>query len=175
MVLTDFKPTPQIKRLGIVLMVLRCSRLGIGRTPCSSRWVSFQPSTFYGNQHVVTVLFFLFFFFLQQIINQHAQQIAATYTTSDKAQWVDAALKLRLAYWDWAENSVPPPQVISLDQVEITMPSGQRSNVTNPLRGYRFHPMPSDMSRPYRNWPRTLRQPTGPRSDATDDVPLLIK
>lgn len=127
------------------------------------------------HQHVMTVLFFLFFFFLQQIINQHAQQIAATYTTSDKAQWVDAALKLRLAYWDWAENSVPPPQVISLDQVEITMPSGQRSNVTNPLRGYRFHPMPSDMSRPYRNWPRTLRQPTGPRSDATDDVPLLIK
>jgi len=35
--------------------------------------------------------------------------------------------------------------------------------------------MPSDMARLYRNWPRTLRQPTRPGSDATDDVPLLIK
>ena len=105
---------------------------------------------------------------------QHAQVIAATYTTPDKDQWVDAALKLRLAYWDWAENSVPPPQVISLDQVEITMPDGQRSSVINPLRGYRFHPMPEDMPPPYKDWPRTLRYPIKSGSEVTDDVSTLI-
>lgn len=111
---------------------------------------------------------------VEQIINHHAQQIAGTYKTYDRREWVDAATKLRQPYWDWAENIVPPPQVISLDQVEITAPNGRRKNVTNPLRRYTFHPIDPSFPLPYSRWQTTLRQPSRTGPNAKDNVTLLV-
>ncbi|KAF5345967.1 hypothetical protein D9756_010920 [Leucocoprinus leucothites] len=113
---------------------------------------------------------------IEQIINQHAQQIAGTYTTSDKNEWIDAATKLRQPYWDWAQQIVPPPQVISMNQVEITAPDGSRRNVTNPLIRYTFQRIEAgyNFPRPYNRWKTTLRQPDSTAANAKDNVPRLI-
>jgi tyrosinase len=108
----------------------------------------------------------------EQILQQHARTIAARYTV-DQAAWKKAAEDLRQPYWDWAANSVPPAEVISLTQVTITTFNGQRVSVDNPLYRYRFHPIDPRFPRPYSGWPTTLRQPTSTRPDATDNIPRL--
>lgn len=105
-------------------------------------------------------------------MNGHAQQIADTYA-ADKDAWKQAAVNLRQPYWDWAANSVPPPQVISLPQVEITTPDGQRRNVSNPLMRYTFHPIDPSFYSPYSQWNTTLRQPDTTAPNAKDDVSRL--
>ncbi|KAF9473594.1 tyrosinase [Pholiota conissans] len=109
----------------------------------------------------------------EQILQKHAQDVAATYTTADKAAWVQAAANLRQPYWDWAANAVPPDQVIGLKQVQITGPNGQKVTVDNPLYHYKFHPIDSSFPRPYSGWPATLRQPNSTRPNATDNVTRL--
>ncbi|KAF8171240.1 tyrosinase [Mycena galopus ATCC 62051] len=101
-----------------------------------------------------------------------AIEIAATYTVN-KAQFQAAALELRQPYWDWASNAVPPPEVISLDQVSIVAPNGQTIKVANPLRRYTFHPIDPSFPVPYNKWHTTLRQPDTTNANATDDVNLL--
>ncbi|KAF7327227.1 Tyrosinase [Mycena kentingensis (nom. inval.)] len=67
-----------------------------------------------------------------------AMGIAQNYTPSLRPSYVDAATNLRWPYWDWASKAVPPPEVISLDTVPITAPSGLNTTITNPLRRYTF-------------------------------------
>ncbi|KIJ46617.1 hypothetical protein M422DRAFT_249772 [Sphaerobolus stellatus SS14] len=107
----------------------------------------------------------------EQILNQSAQKIAATYTT-DTASWQQAATNLRQPYWDWAKNAVPPPEVISLAQVTITTPTGRKA-VTNPLIRYKFHPIDPSFPDPYSQWPTTLRQPNSTDPNAKDNVTRL--
>ncbi|KAF5391307.1 hypothetical protein D9757_001938 [Collybiopsis confluens] len=109
---------------------------------------------------------------IEQAIQRAAIAIAATYTVN-KAQYQNAALNLRQPYWDWARNPVPADEVISLDTVTITNPSGQRVSVPNPLRRYTFHPIDDSFPDPYASWPTTLRHPhiSGPK--AKDDVTEL--
>ncbi|KAF8188951.1 tyrosinase [Pholiota molesta] len=109
----------------------------------------------------------------EQILHRHAQEVAATYTTSDKDAWVQAAAALRQPYWDWAANAVPPDQVIALKQVSITGPNGKKTTVDNPLYHYKFHPIDPSFPSPYSGWPTTLRQPNSTRPDATDNIPRL--
>ncbi|KAJ6592568.1 tyrosinase [Mycena capillaripes] len=105
----------------------------------------------------------------EQALQRAAIQIASTYTV-DQARFNQAALALRQPYWDWAANAVPPPEVISLDQVSIITSNGQRTKVNNPLRRYTFHPIDPSFPDPYSSWQTTLRSPDTTDPDATDDV-----
>ncbi|KAJ7476711.1 tyrosinase [Mycena latifolia] len=105
----------------------------------------------------------------EQALQRAAIAIAATYTV-DQDRFNAAALELRQPYWDWASNSVPPPEVISLDQVSIIAPNGETIQVDNPLRRYTFHPIDPSFPEPYSGWDTTLRHPDTTDPDATDDV-----
>ncbi|KAG8960488.1 hypothetical protein FRC00_000212, partial [Tulasnella sp. 408] len=110
----------------------------------------------------------------EQILQQHAAEVAKTYT-EDTAAWTKAAQQLRMPYWDWASNSVPPAEVISMAQVTITTPDGQRTPVPNPLLSYRFNPIdPSIMATRYRIWQTTLRHPPSRTPDAVSDVDEMV-
>ncbi|KAJ7269098.1 tyrosinase [Mycena rebaudengoi] len=110
----------------------------------------------------------------EQALQKAAIQIAATYTV-DQARFQQAALALRQPYWDWAQNSVPPPEVISLEKVSIIAPNGQKTQVNNPLRRYTFHPIDPSFPDPYSGWKTTLRFPDTMDPDATDDVQQLTR
>ncbi|KAJ6568747.1 tyrosinase [Mycena capillaripes] len=111
-------------------------------------------------------------FLFEQALQRAAIQIASTYTV-DQARFQQAALTLRQPYWDWASNSVPPPEVISLDKVSIIAPNGQKTQVNNPLRRYTFHPIDPSFPDPYSSWKTTLRSPDTTSPNATDDVAQL--
>ena len=107
------------------------------------------------------------------MIQQHALEIANTYQVN-KQRWVAAAQNLRLPYWDWATNIIPPPEVISKETVDIVTPDGQTTTVTNPLLKYTFNPI--DSSFPHSSWKTTIRHPDDPNSpDATTDVQALVR
>lgn len=106
-------------------------------------------------------------------MQQRAKEVAATYTTPDKAEWVKAAEDIRQPFWDWAANAVPPDQVIASKQVTITGHDGRRVTVDNPLYHYTFHPIDKSFPRPFSSWPTTLRQPLTTRPNATDNVAKL--
>ncbi|KIM38482.1 hypothetical protein M413DRAFT_75996 [Hebeloma cylindrosporum] len=108
----------------------------------------------------------------EQILQQLAATVAAKYTV-EQAAWKQAAVDLRQPYWDWAANAIPPEEVISLKQVTITGPSGQKVLVDNPLYHYRFHPIDPSFPQPYIGWQTTLRQPNSSGPNATDNVPRL--
>ncbi|KAG9009286.1 hypothetical protein FRB90_008451 [Tulasnella sp. 427] len=110
----------------------------------------------------------------EQVLQGFAVKIAATYTTPDKTQWANAALNLRLPFWDWATNAVPPTQVISDATVTITTPNGQQTSVKNPLLAYPFNPIDRSFPSPYSRWPTTLRHPTSEGSGATSNVREMI-
>ncbi|KAF8263973.1 tyrosinase [Lactarius quietus] len=110
----------------------------------------------------------------EQVMQQHALQIANTYQV-DKQSWVTAAQNLRAPYWDWATNSVPPPEVISMATLNIITPNGQTTSVANPLIKYTFHPIDRSFPAPYSSWKTTIRHPDSPNSpNATTDVPALV-
>ncbi|GAW02360.1 tyrosinase [Lentinula edodes] len=109
---------------------------------------------------------------IEQAIQAAAVDIAATYIV-DRARYQDAALNLRQPYWDWARNPVPPPEVISLDEVTIVNPSGEKISVPNPLRRYTFHPIDPSFPEPYQSWSTTLRHPLSDDANASDNVPEL--
>jgi hypothetical protein len=110
----------------------------------------------------------------QQVLQQHAIAIADTYTVN-RDLWQKAAADLRQPYWDWASNSVPPAEVISLQQVNITKPDGSRGSVQNPLFSYRFHPIDGSFPAPFSRWNSTLRQPVGTAAGATSNVSRLTR
>lgn len=70
-------------------------------------------------------------------MQKQAVRIAATYKV-DKIAWERAALEIRQPYWDWAAKSVPPNEVLSPTQVEITDPDGRVVYMDNPLYNYEF-------------------------------------
>jgi tyrosinase len=81
----------------------------------------------------------------------------------NKDLWVKAATELRQPFWDWAhaEGPIPPKQIISMPEVEITQASGVKKFVENPFLAFKF---PSKESRAsfsgsYQTWETTLRSP----------------
>ncbi|KAI0304304.1 tyrosinase [Multifurca ochricompacta] len=109
----------------------------------------------------------------EQVLQQHALDIAKTYQV-DQQSWLTAAQNLRAPYWDWATNTVPPPEVISLETVDIITPDGNTTSVANPLLGYTFNPIDRSFPSPYKYWQTTIRHPDDPRSpNATTDVQAL--
>jgi len=112
---------------------------------------------------------------IQQALQQQALGIAQKY--SDRQRWVTAAQNLRAPFWDWATNSVPPPEVVSLTTISIlAAPGGTPADVPNPLYQYSFHPIDPSFPSPYDSWQTTIRSPDNPDSpDASTDVDYLIR
>ncbi|KAF2749170.1 Di-copper centre-containing protein [Sporormia fimetaria CBS 119925] len=89
---------------------------------------------------------------IEQLIHSHAVKIADEIPSSNpaKRKYRDAASKLRLPYWDWAERTPQGdahslPSVLMDDTVSITFPNGTAAQVANPVRRYKFNPLiPSD-------------------------------
>ena len=76
----------------------------------------------------------------EQLLAQRVQAIAQQYLgRPDTAQWLNAANKFRIPYWDWAETQTMP-EIVSQQQITITTASGSRT-MANPLYTYRFHPL----------------------------------
>ncbi|KAI0288602.1 tyrosinase [Russula brevipes] len=101
----------------------------------------------------------------EQVIQRHAIDIAKTYQT-DQQRWLTAAQNLRAPYWDWASNSVPPDEVISLQSVDIITPDGRTTSVPNPLYQYTFNPVDPSFQGRYKSWRTTVRHPNS--SGTTD-------
>jgi tyrosinase len=81
-----------------------------------------------------------------------------------------------MPYWDWARKSVPPPEVISMETVNIVTPNGKTTSVPNPLLKYTFNPVPQSFPHPYKFWTTTIRSPNSPNSiNASTDVHGLIE
>ncbi|KAJ6502787.1 tyrosinase [Mycena vitilis] len=108
----------------------------------------------------------------EQALQTAAIGIAATYTV-DQERFKQAAASLRQPYWDWAQHSVPPPEVISLDTVSIIAPNGQKIQVANPLRRYTFHPVDPSFPAPYSGWNTTLRWPNTFDASARENIKVL--
>jgi hypothetical protein len=146
-----------------VLTEMCFSRLGTGPMWPFTRFVSFHESYVRKDTHRI----------VQQVLQQHALDVAKTYR-SDQQLWLNAAQNLRAPFWDWATNSVPPPEVVSLQTVNITTPDGKTSSVPNPLLQYTFNPIDPSFPRPWGLLRTTIRSPTSSASNVTD-VQRLIR
>ncbi|KIY68548.1 hypothetical protein CYLTODRAFT_453428 [Cylindrobasidium torrendii FP15055 ss-10] len=67
-------------------------------------------------------------FLIEQFLQAEAISIAEQYPSELKHEYKEAAQKLRQPFWDWASQSVPPPEVISLEEVEIVTPDGEEAS-----------------------------------------------
>ena len=111
---------------------------------------------------------------IQQALQQKALIIAQSY--KDQFRWGNAATALRAPYWDWATNSVPPPEVVSLTTVSILRaPDETPTVVWNPLYQYTFHPIPQSFPPPYNSWQTTIRSPDTRGPGSTTNVNRLIR
>ncbi|EXJ78291.1 hypothetical protein A1O3_09452 [Capronia epimyces CBS 606.96] len=72
----------------------------------------------------------------EQVLWMHAQDIAATFPSDQRSEYQNAALSLRVPYWDWAINPALP-DVVTQTQLSINTPNG-RATVDNPLYSYVF-------------------------------------
>jgi tyrosinase len=101
------------------------------------------------------------------LLQQNALNIAQQYP--DPA-WITAAQNIRAPYWDWATDIIPPPEVISLESVNIITPDGNTTAVPNTLLQYTFNPIDPSFPAPYSFWQTTIRHPNDPNSpNATTD------
>ena len=100
------------------------------------------------------------------MLQQHALEVAETYI-KDQDLWMAAAQTLRAPYWDWVVDILPPPEVISLENLSIIGSDGKPTDVLNPLLHYRFHQ--TEQSFPER-WrlPTTIRYPSHEKPNMTD-------
>ncbi|KAJ7068796.1 photo-regulated tyrosinase [Mycena amicta] len=119
---------------------------------------------------------------IEQIIQQHAVAIAATYRAADLPTYTDAASRLRFPYWDWARpnGSVPPPQIIQSPTVQIRAADGSSPYVTNPFLRYGFQNLDHStlavlpwMPVSLRQFPVTKRYPTAKVAGAASDIDAL--
>lgn len=90
------------------------------------------------------------------------QQVANSYSGSQKTQMLAAAATMRWPYWDWAAN--PPagqntfPAQVASPQVSVNGPNGQIT-VANPLYQYSFTDSSLQYYSPFVNWGQTRRYP----------------
>ncbi|KAG7128760.1 Tyrosinase like protein [Verticillium longisporum] len=76
----------------------------------------------------------------EQTLVKHAQEIAQTYPPRYRRQYVEAADRLRAAWWDWASDSRVPP-VTTQKTVVINRPYGdglRPLRVLNPFYTYKY-------------------------------------
>ncbi|KAJ7022230.1 photo-regulated tyrosinase [Mycena alexandri] len=110
----------------------------------------------------------------EQTIQENAIGIAKKYT-SRADEFLDAAYDLRLPYWDWGADIIPPSQIWVDTVVEIIQPNGVAALAPNPFLSYEFHPTPQTFYDNFKIWPQTLRYPTSEKRDAISNTNLLYK
>ncbi|KZV73216.1 tyrosinase [Peniophora sp. CONT] len=140
---------------------------GSGDTrPPPNAWpgYSFHRSILFPTWHRLHVALF------EQTLQERAVQIAANYTDP---VFQSAAQALRLPFWDWASNSVPPHQVISDAQVNFVAANGSILTMANPLVSYRFHPVDGEFEGPFNTDQSTVRHPTGFGTGARSNIVAL--
>ncbi|ETI25886.1 hypothetical protein G647_02663 [Cladophialophora carrionii CBS 160.54] len=95
----------------------------------------------------------------EQLIWQHAQNIAVTYPDDQREQYVNASLNLRHPYWDWAVHPMLP-DVVAEPQITVNTPRGWQT-MDNPLYQYVFQSNAVGngfpLSDPMANFSRTVR------------------
>ena len=95
----------------------------------------------------------------------------ATHFVVDQAAWRKAALDLRVPYWDWVSNSVPPDCVIKDETVLIVDYEGHTLKVDNPLIRFRFLQRHCDLfGGPFDAWMTTLRHPDTYGNENIDEL-----
>lgn len=83
----------------------------------------------------------------EQLLHEHAKEIADKFTgNATRAQYQQAAAKLRLPYWDWALDPPNPnegafPECFRRPTAMITVANGTQMEIPNPLFQYKFHPL----------------------------------
>nr|BBU25293.1 tyrosinase [Grifola frondosa] len=109
---------------------------------------------------------------IEQVLYEEAVHIAASYTDPKlKTKYGDAAKRFRQPYWDWAANANIPAILNTMKFVSvISAPSGTRTQISNPLLSYKFHPFDStvwgEAGEKFGRWPQTLRHPSSDKADA---------
>lgn len=96
---------------------------------------------------------------LEQILFEIGNNIANTFTGTDKTKYVAAAQLLRFPYWDWAAADTQShlPSIVKQSTVVVTAPTGQKT-INNPLYSYNFKSGENSVfSSPYNTLSRTIR------------------
>ncbi|KAK2467605.1 hypothetical protein APHAL10511_000460 [Amanita phalloides] len=106
---------------------------------------------------------------LEQLIQQHALQAAKQFHVN-KQDWQTSATQLRLPYWDWSTNSVPPDVVINSPTVTITNFDGKPVDVENPLMRYRFQSATLPFDSPFDQYRTTLRHQDDDGNENIDEL-----
>lgn len=106
----------------------------------------------------------------------HAIDAAKKYTV-DREEWIKAATRFRLPFWDWGLNAFPPKEFYDVDnaaKVEIVDYDGTTTSVQNPLLSYSFAakhgPLDPEHHAYYdviAKFPSTLRHPTQPYDESS--------
>jgi tyrosinase len=79
----------------------------------------------------------------EQTLTKLVSDIANEFTGPEKQDYVNAALRFRIPYWDWASDSSLPDVVASQGTIQVTTPQGNQT-IPNPLYCYTFNPLPAD-------------------------------
>ncbi|KAL0948486.1 hypothetical protein HGRIS_011054 [Hohenbuehelia grisea] len=131
---------------------------------------------------------------LEQTIGEAAQAIAedfATNTPDEADKWRQAALELRLPYWDWTLPSTETeglPQILKNPKLTLQMPGGKTQQIDNMLENYEFkgglpdgfgtvveqNPLAGTAARAfYGDWARTYRWPDSKRTGVVQNYARL--
>ncbi|KAF3922073.1 Tyrosinase [Dactylellina cionopaga] len=113
---------------------------------------------------------------LEQALFHAAMAIANSFTGTARTQYLAAASRLRLPYWDWADPGTQSylPAITMQLNVAVTRPDGSGNPVsaviTNPLFAYRFLSASSiaPFGSPFNAHMITARQPDGSWNDRSN-------
>ena len=146
--LATISPSQEQNLVDTVLTDLCFSQLGTGPTWPYTRQVSFHE--FLRRQILIKLP-------TQQAVQKAALDIAQQY--ADQDHWTAVARNLRVPFWDWAATSVPPDEVIALENVNIITPDGNQNSVPNPFLRYSFNPIDPSFTLPWDQYQTTVRHP----------------
>ncbi|KAI0342996.1 Di-copper centre-containing protein [Trametopsis cervina] len=107
----------------------------------------------------------------EQAVQKEALAIAEKYTDpKTKELFREAALKLRLPYWDWAASPELPPKLFDEKISVFEPPLATKAEIDNPLQAYRFQKDITSygFDHPYSVWPQTIRNPPDTEPKASD-------
>ncbi|KAI1959289.1 hypothetical protein LOZ58_004560 [Ophidiomyces ophidiicola] len=107
---------------------------------------------------------------------KNAQTIATRYPENVRRTYVDAAVNLRIPYWDWANNPELPQSMIT-PQIEINTPQGRRS-VRNPQYSFVFNPTVEkgfNRGDPLLRYPGSVRAPNAQGQSQNAEVQRRLR
>jgi tyrosinase len=86
----------------------------------------------------------------EQILHDRAVDVANEYPIGEaRNKALELADRVRLPYWDWAQNPPNPdegviPSNLRRQMAKVTFPNGTTGEITNPLYRYDYHPLKYD-------------------------------